>query len=151
MAKTKKELTDIEKVWKEFKEDFDDKELQERFDTFEKNLANMKERYNEHVPEVNEKMKMTQDLAQMILDSAMMGFLNNDAIAKVKEVNTYLDGIRPYLDDLKEKMQKEQELIEKYKEGSKNKFFHYWKIFRAIDPTTAPWLEWYKQYEKNIL
>ena len=32
MAKTKKELTDLEKVTKAFKEDFDDKELQERFD-----------------------------------------------------------------------------------------------------------------------
>ena len=150
MAKTKKELTDLEKVTKEFKEDFDDKELQERFDTFEKNLANMKERYNEHVPEVNEKMKMTQDLAQMILDSAMMGFLNNDAIAKVKEVNTYLDGIRPYLDDLKEKMQKEQELIEKYKEGAHNKLFHYWKTLKSIDKNITPWLEWKRDYDKRI-
>jgi chromosome segregation ATPase len=151
MAKTKKELTDLEKVMKEFREDFDDKELQERFDSFERTLANLKESYNEHVPEINQKVKMQQDLAQMILDSAMMGFLNNDAIAKAKEVNTYIDGIRPYLDDLKEKMQKEQDLIEKYKEGSKNKFFHYWKIFKAIDSTTAPWIEWFKQYEKSII
>ena len=151
MAKTKKELTDIEKVWKEFKEDFDDKELQERFDTFEKTLSNLKERYNEHVPEVNRKMQNVQELGQMILDSAMMGFLNNDAIAKVKEINTYLDGIRPHLDDLNAKMQKEKELIEKYKEGSKNKFFHYWKIFKALDKETLPWLEWFRQYEKNII
>jgi chromosome segregation ATPase len=151
MAKTKKELTDLEKVTKEFNADFNDKELQERFDRFERTLADLKERYNKHVPEVNEKMKMVQDLAQMILDSAMMGFLNNDAIAKTKEINTYLDGIRPHLNSLQEQMQKEQDLINKYKELSKNKFFHYWKIFKAIDSSTPPWLEWFKQYEKNII
>jgi|694.fasta_scaffold142125_4 chromosome segregation ATPase len=151
MAKSKKELTDLEKVTKEFKEDLNDKELQNRFDRFEKTLAHLKESYNEHVPEVNQKMKMSQDLAQMILDSAMMGFLNNDAISKVKEVNSYLDGIRPHLDNLQRKMEEEKGLIEKYKENSKNKFFHYWKIFKAIDPTTEPWMEWFKQYEKNII
>ena len=151
MAKTKKELTDLEKVTKEFNADFNDKELQKRFDNFERILADLKERYNKHVPEVNEKMKMTQDLAQMILDSAMMGFLNNDAIAKTKEINTYLDGIRPHLNSLQEQIEKEQSLIEKYKENSKNKYFHYWKIFKAIDPTTKPWLEWFPQYEKNII
>lgn len=150
MAKTKKELTDYEKVMKAFEEDFNDLELQERFDNFERTLANLKESYNEHVPEVNAKMKMSQDLAQMILDSAMMGFLNNDAIAKVKEVNTYLDGIRPYLDDLKVKMDKEKSLIEKYKEGSQNKLFQYWKTFKAMDKSTAPWIDWKRQYEKRI-
>jgi chromosome segregation ATPase len=151
MAKAKKELTDLEKVTKEFNDDFNDKELQERFDRFEKTLAHLKESYNEHVPEVNQKMKMSQDLAQMILDSAMMGFLNSDAITKAKEVNSYLDGIRPHLDNLQRKMEEEKELIEKYKENSKNKFFYYWKIFKAIDSTTPPWLEWFRQYEKNII
>lgn len=150
MAKTKKELTDYEKVMKAFHEDFNDLELQERFDNFERTLSSLKESYNEHVPEVNAKMKMSQDLAQMILDSAMMGFLNNDAIAKVKEVNTYLDGIRPYLDDLKVKMDKEKSLIEKYKEGSNNKLFHYWKTLKAIDKNIAPWLEWKRDYDKRI-
>ena len=150
MAKTKKELTDYEKVMKAFKEDFDDNELQERFDNFERTLVNLKERYNEHVPEVNTKMGNQQTLAQMILDSAMMGFLNNDAIAKVKEVNAYLDGIKPHLNDLQEKIEKEKNLIEKYKEGAHNKLFHYWKTLKSIDKTTTPWLEWKRDYDKRI-
>lgn len=150
MAKTKKELTDYEKVMKCFNDDFNDLELQERFNNFEKSLANLKERYNEHVPEVNAKINMAKDLDQMILDSAKMGFLNNDAITKAKEVQAYLDGIIPHMENLKSSMEEEKRLIEKYKEGSNQKLFHYWKIFKEIDKETAPWMEWKRDYDKRI-
>jgi len=151
MAKVKKELTDLEKVWKEFESDLNDPELQERYNRFVKNLEESKAQYNEHIPEVNQKIKMSQDLAQMIIDSAMMGFLNNDAIQKAKEVSAYLDGIRPHLDSLKEGIETQKDLIDKYKEKSKDKFFHYWKVLKSIDSTTAPWMEWYRPYENRII
>ena len=94
MAKTKKEiveLTPVERVFAAFMEDFNDTELQERLDGFEKTLKSLKTRYNELVPNLNDALKDQSILNQMILDSAKMSFINTDAIKRLKVVENYLN------------------------------------------------------------
>jgi hypothetical protein len=150
MAKAKKDLTDYEKIQKEFESDFNDNELQERFDRFENTVKHFKGLYNELVPKVNEDINKQALLRHMIVESAKQGFLNNDAANQLNVLDKRLDENIQNLDNFKSKFEEEEALIKKYKEGSHNKLFLYWKMFRALDKTTTPWLEWSRQYDKRI-
>jgi len=151
MAKKKlPELTDYEKIKCEFESDYDENELQERFENFESTVKHFKSLYNELVPQINEKLKNVKELNGMIVESALMGFLNNDAAVKLKEVKAVLAEQMESADGFKEKFTKEESLIKFYKENTHNKLFHYWKMFKAIDPATAPWLDWKRSYDQRI-
>lgn len=151
MAKaTKKVLTDYEKIKKEFDEDFNDNELQERFDNFEKNVKHFKGLYNELVPKVNDGINRQALLRSMIVESAKMGFLNSDSAKELNILDAQLSTDIDSLENFKSKFGEEESLIKKYKEGTHNKLFHYWKMFRALDKDTTPWLEWSRQYDKRI-
>lgn len=154
MAKTKKqtvELTPVEKVFASFMEDFNDRELQERFENFERTLKSLKDQYNKMVPNLNDALKDQSTLNQMILDSAKMSFINTDAIKRLKVVEAYLDENMKIANDLKSKMDYEQELITKYKQNSHDRLFQWWKTIKAVEPATKPWLEWKTMYDSKII
>lgn len=150
MTKAKAKLTDYEKIQKEFNEDFNDNELQERFEQFEKNVKSFKGLYNELVPKVNEDINKQALLRQMIVESAKQGFLNNDAANQLNVLDARLTENIEKLENFESKFKEEEALIKKYKEGTHNKLFMYWKMFRALDKNTTPWLEWSRQYDKRI-
>jgi len=147
----KKAKTDYEKVWDLFMEDFNDDELTERYDRFKNTVKSLKDRYNEKVPAVNEALKKRATLNDMILTCAKMGIVNQEAVEKDKEIQEFLDDVIPTIDDLKSKWEYEEALIKKYEENSHNKLFGYWKIFKALDKKTEPWLDWKRPYEKRII
>jgi len=150
MAKEKKQLTDYEKIQKEFESDFNDNELQERFDQFEKAVKDFKSLYNILVPQINNQINDVSTLNAMIVDSAKLGFLNQQAVNQLKEVEASLKEQMEAADSYKERFIKEEDLIKKYKENTENKLFHYWKMFKALDSKTQPWLEWKRKYDKRI-
>ena len=151
MAKKKQpELTDYEKIQKEFQEDFNVSELQERFDQFEKTVKDFKELYNILVPQINERIENISTLNEMIVRSAKLGFLNTQAVNQLKEIEASLKEQMEAADLYKERFTKEEKLITKYKEGSNDKLFLYWKMFRALDEKTEPWLEWKTEYSNRI-
>lgn len=147
----RKVKTDYEKVWDLFMEDFNDDELTERYDRFKNTVKSLKDRYNEKVPTVNEALNKRATLNDMILTCAKMGIVNQEAVEKDKEIQKFLDETIPVLDDLKSKWEYEEALIKKYEENSHNKLFGYWRIFKALDKKTEPWLDWKKPYEKRII
>jgi hypothetical protein len=151
MAKTKKQLSDYEKILNEFESDFNDTELQERYDQFEKTVKDFKELYNILVPQINSQIANAKTLSDMIVDSAKMGFLNTQAVNQLKETEASLKEQMDAANTYRERFTKEEELIKKYKENSDNKLFHYWKMFKAINSNTEPWLEWKRPYEKRII
>jgi len=154
MAKTKKqivELTPVEVLFAAFMEDFNDTELQERLDNFERTLKSLKDRYNELVPNLNDALKDQSILNQMILDSAKMSFINTDAIKRLKVVENYLKENMATADDLKTKMQYEEDLIAKYRSNSQDRLFQWWKSIKALEPNTKPWLEWKSMYSSKII
>jgi hypothetical protein len=87
----------------------------------------------------------------MILDSAKMGFINNDAFKRLMIVDSYLDENTKIADDLKQKMQSEEDLIRKYKENSHDRLFRWWQSIKAVEPDTKPWLEWKSMYSSKII
>jgi flagellar capping protein FliD len=103
MAKTKVTLTDYEKIKKEFDSDFNDNELQERFERFEKNVKHFKGLYNELVPKVNEDISKQALLRHMIVESAKQGFLNTDAANQINVLDKRLDENIQTLDNFKSK------------------------------------------------
>ena len=151
MAKTKKQLSDYEKILNEFESDFNDTELQERYDQFEKTVKDFKELYNILVPQINTQIENAKTLSEMIVDSAKMGFLNTQAVNQLKETEASLKEQMDAANTYRERFTKEEELIKKYKENSDNKLFHYWKMFKAINDNTEPWLEWKRPYDKRII
>jgi len=154
MAKTKKqivELTPVERVFAAFMEDFNDTELQERLDGFERTLKSLKARYNELVPNLNDALRDQTILNKMILDSAKMSFINNDAFKRLKIVDSYLDENMELANDLKSKIQSEEDLIRKYKENSHDRLFRWWQSIKAVEPNTIPWLEWKIMYDSKII
>jgi hypothetical protein len=151
MSKTKVEKTPIELLTKAFLEDFNDNELQERYEQFERTVKEFKGRYNELVPKINQSIDNSKGLAVMIVESAKMGFLNEQAIERIKKEESIFEDLKKDADYYKEKFLHEEELISKYKKNSETKFFHWWKTFKAIDKKTEPWLTWKRQYENKII
>lgn len=149
MAK-KKELTPMEAIHKAFMEDFNDNELQERFNNFERTVKHFKGLYNDLVPKINERIDRQKKLVSLIIESAKLGFLNTDLVNDLKETEKYLEEWCAKADEFRAKFEEEEALIKKYKEGAHNRLFQWWKSFRAIDPQTQPWLEWKKPYENRI-
>lgn len=150
MAKTKKELTPIEALHKAFMEDFNDNELQDRFDKFEKNVQYWKGLYNELVPKINEQINKKNTLVSLIVECAKLGMLNTDAINQLKEIEKYLEEWCSKADEYRSNFVKEETLIKRYKDGSHDRLFNYWKCFKAIDPKTEPWVDWSKPYKNRI-
>ena len=149
MAKVKKS-TEIESLWKAFHESYDDNELQVRYNGFQKNLESFKKQYNEMVPNINSALEDQTILRNQIIDSAKMSFLNTDSIKRLKVVETYLSENLPQIEDLKEKMSREENLIKKYEESSHSRLFNWWQALRSIDSSITPWMEWRTKYDKKI-
>jgi predicted transcriptional regulator len=151
MAKTKVEKTPMELLTKAFLEDFNDNELQERYEQFERKVKTLKGQYNELVPKINQSIDNSKGLAVMIVESAKMGFLNEQAIERIKEEECLFDELKKRADFFKKGFMDEEDLMKKYKDNSKEKLFHWWKAFKAIDKKTEPWLTWKRPYENKII
>ena len=150
-AEPQPEKTAFEKVHDLFMEDFNDKELQERYENFIRTREAAKERHNAMVPEINAIIQRGESLKEIIIDMAVHG-LNTDEPARIlRETVPQAKELRDKIAYQKGIMDSEDALIKKYKENSENKLFHYWKIFKELDTETEPWLDWKKPYCHHII
>ena len=150
-AEPQPEKTAFEKVHDLFMEDFNDKELQERYENFIRTREGAKERHNAMVPESNALIQKGESLKETIVDLAVQGLSTEEAARLVRETVPQVKELRDKIVYQKGIMDEEDALIKKYKENSENKLFHYWKIFKALDPETEPWLSWKKPYCHHII
>lgn len=150
-AEPKRIKSSFEKVHDLFMDDFNDKELQERYENFIRTREGAKERHNAMVPEINALIQKGESLKEIIVDMAVQGLSTEEPARLLRETVPQVKELREKVEYQKGIMDAEDALIKKYKESSQNKLFQYWKIFKALDPTTAPWLEWRKPYEHHII
>lgn len=151
-AKPKVEKTAYELVFAEFQSDLNDKELQERYDRFSKTREAAKERHNKIIPEINDLISQHTKVRDLIVDLAVNGLDTSDAVRKFKELQEKIEHLAEIIEKEKSIMAEEDALIKKYEDYSERKFFHYWKIFSALDKNTPSWLDWYhKQYKGKII
>ena len=150
-AEPKPEKTAFEKVYDLFLEDFNDKELQERYERFIRTREAAKERHNAMVPEINAFIQKGESLKETVVDLAVQGLSTEEPARLIRETVPQVKELRDKIAYQKGIMDEEDALIKKYKENSENKLFQYWKVFRALDPTIEPWLEWKKPYCHHII
>ena len=150
-AEAEAEKTAYEKIHDMFMEDFNDKELQERYDRFKRTREAAKERHNAIVPEINALIQKGESLKEMVVDMAVHGLNTEEPAHLLRETVPQVKELREKVEREQKIMAEEDALIKKYKEMSEQKLFHYWKVFRALDKETAPWLDWRKPYIDHII
>lgn len=157
MSETKKKVTKTteqtayEKVYALFMEDFDDKEMQERFDNFKKSREAAKERHNTMIPEINLIIQKIDSLKTTIVDLALQGLSTEDPARLLSETISAFKELKEKIDYQKSIMDKEDKLIKLYKEHSDDKLFWYWKVLNKLDKNIEPWLKWREPYMNNII
>jgi hypothetical protein len=149
--KTKVEKTAFEKIYDLFMEDFNDKELQERYENFDKIREAAKERHNEMVPKINELIQRGEGLKELIVDLACKQLSTAEAVEALLVLPEKITELRSKIMHQKEIMDEHDRLKKFYKDNSERKFFQYWKVFRELDSETLPWMEWKKPYIDTII
>lgn len=148
--KEKKVLTDYEKAYKNFMDNYNDPELQDQFDGMVKTADRLKERINTLISMHNPEVDRESDLQELIFKSVLSGIMPTEAITKFKELNRKNSERFLEIESLKLKHREELELIGKYKDWTDKKLFQYWSIIKDLNEKTEPWLTWKRQFENRI-
>lgn len=149
MSKKKHDLVAALKA--AFQEQVEDTELQRNYDGFKSKLESCTIEHNDIVFDVNKNLEIIGNLKDSILTAAMCGALSPNL---VDEINRLEEENRPMIkriEDLKEQIDYNEELIEKYEQLSFHKLFTWWQALTAVDPETEPWLEWKETYNDKII
>lgn len=145
-----KKLSPKEKVWKEFLDDIDNPELQNRFDGFVADEKRYVDQYNEMVETINEQLADKSALEGIIINSAMLGISPAPAVEKLKVVNGSVSELQDKMSELGKKIAEKQKLIKQYKHSSDGNLFIYWKVLREVDDTVKEWAVFKEQYKDRI-
>lgn len=145
-----KKLSDYEKVYKNFKENYDNSELQIRFDGMVVSEKKLNDRINQLIATYNSELKKELELQEIIFKSAILEIIDSNTIKKYKELNAKNAEIFAEISTLQSKHRGEIELIEKYKDWSSKKLFQYWSILKDLDETLPHWTEWKRPFENRI-
>lgn len=149
MAK-KTEKGPVEKLWDRFKEEYNDNELQRRFDGFKVTEKNLVDRHNELVEPINNLARDKSQLEDIIVSCAKQGMLNEDAVAKLKVTERDLHEKSKQIAEIDAELDKERKLIKQYKDASETKLFHYWGMLKEVDDTVKPWMDFKQEYKDRI-
>jgi len=152
MAKEKndKKITDYEKVYKNFMDNYNDMELQERYDGMVKSADRMKERINNEITEHNKNVETEQELQDLIFKSVLVGIMPTEAIEQFKALNSKNEKRLAEIQGLQMKNLEEYALIEKYKSWTEKKLFQYWSILKDLNEAIPAWFEWKKDFDNRI-
>ena len=133
-----------------FQKSYDDNELQERFNRFEKDLKSAKETHNKLVPRVNANLHTINTLKESVLQQALCGVLSLEATEKIKTLEAENKELIQKIEFQKEAISKNADLMDKYEDWSDRKLFIWWQAIKAVDPETEPWVEWKDKFDKKI-
>ena len=148
--KEEKALTDYEKVYKNFMGNYNDMELQERYDGMVKSADRMKERINNEITVHNKNVEKEQELQDLIFKSVLVGIMPTEAIEQFKDLNAKTVKRLAEIQELKIKNLEEYALIEKYKSWTEKKLFQYWSILKDLNESIPAWFEWKKDFDNRI-
>jgi hypothetical protein len=148
--KEEKVLTDYEKVYKNFMDDYNDMELQNRYEGMVKSADRMKERINKEITEHNQNVETEQELQDLIFKSVLVGIMPTEAIEQFKDLNAKNVKRLTEIQGLQMKNLEEYALIEKYKSWTEKKLFQYWSILKDLNEVIPAWFEWKKDFDNRI-
>lgn len=133
------------------KEDLADKELQENYERFKKDLAYAKEKYNELVPILNERIQLIETLKELIVGLATQGMSTLNAGNDLKIAVDELKGYKEAADGFMKQINENKKLIKDYEDWSERKLFMHWDYLTFLKATDKPWMEWKKQYKDIVI
>lgn len=147
---SKKKHDPVKALKKAFQQEWDDNELDERYQRFERDLERAKEAHNELVPVINNNLQVIRTLKESVLEQALCGVLSSDATLKIKELEAENEGLIEKIEAQRKIIDENKSLMEKYKDWSDRKLFIWWQAIKAVDPETEPWIEWKDKRDTKI-
>lgn len=147
---SKKKHDPVKALKKAFQQEWDDNELDERYQRFERDLERAKEAHNELVPVINNNLQVIRTLKESVLEQALCGVLSSDATLKIKELEAENEGLIEKIEAHRKIIDENKSLMEKYKDWSDRKLFIWWQAIKAVDPETEPWIEWKDKRDTKI-
>lgn len=150
MSKNKQKHNPVQALKQAFQEEWDDNELDERYQNFKFHLKEAKEDYNGLVTQVNDNLDVISTLKESVLSQALCGIISPASNSKIKELEDKNEKLIEQLEFQQEIIDKNKNLIHKYQDWSNRKLFIWWQAIKAVDPETEPWLEWKKTYNNKI-
>jgi len=147
---SKKKHDPVKALKKAFQQEWDDNELDERYQRFERDLERAKEAHNELVPVINDNLAVIRPLKESVLEQALCGVLSTDATLKIKELEAENEELIEKIEAQREIIDENKALMEKYKDWSDRKLFIWWQAIKAVDPETEPWIEWKDKRDAKI-
>lgn len=150
MSKNKQKHNPVQALKQTFQEEWDDNELDERYQNFKSHLKGAKEDYNGLVTQVNDNLSTIRTLKESVLSQALCGIISPASNSKIKELEDKNEKLIEQLEFQQETIDKNKNLIHKYQDWSDRKLFIWWQAIKAVDPETEPWLEWKVGYNNKI-
>jgi uncharacterized membrane protein YgaE (UPF0421/DUF939 family) len=148
---SKKKHDPVKALMDAFHAEVNDTELQENYNRFTKDLQRYKDKHNEIVPTVNENLEKLRILKAAVLAQAISGVLAPQAVEKITAIEEENKDLIKNIEFYQGKIKETADLIEKYEDWSGRKLFIWWQAICAVDPETAPWMDWKKTYEGKII
>lgn len=134
-----------------FKEDFEDRELQGNFESFQISRQSAKTSYNATVPTLNSMISKIVNLKELIVSLSMQGLPTEKAVKRLAKLDNSFTKLSEKSDTYKEEMLKQDTLIKKYEDWNERKLFIHWQYLKLLKATEEPWTDWKNQYKSTII
>ena len=134
-----------------FKEDFEDRELQGNFESFQISRQSAKTSYNATVPILNSMIDKIINLKELIVTLSVQGLSTEKAVKRLAKLDNRFAALAKKSDTYKQELDRQDALIKNYKDWNERKLFMHWKYLTHFKVTDEPWLNWKKQFEDVMI
>lgn len=148
-TKTKKAEDPKDIAWRVFREEYDDLEIQERYDRFIRNRERLRGILTENIESYNEKMNAKAELESLLMKTIKKGLSCESIMLKtILDLEKELAEESIRLSSLSEENDHNEKLIKNYEVWSEKKLFEHWRYLRAFDPEVGTWVEFRDQHKR---
>jgi ATP:corrinoid adenosyltransferase len=134
-----------------FKEDLEDGELQENFQSFQRARESAKTSYNATVPTLNSMIDKIVNLKELIVTLSVQGLPTEKVVKKLAKLDDSFTALVKKSDAYKQELDRQDTLIKNYKDWTERKLFMHWKYLTHFGVTSEPWLDWKKQFIDTMI
>jgi hypothetical protein len=134
-----------------FKEDLEDGELQENFQSFQRARESAKTSYNATVPTLNSMIDKIVNLKELIVTLSVQGLPTEKVVKKLAKLDDSFTSLAKKSDAYKQELDRQDALIKNYKDWNERKLFMHWKYLTHFGVTSEPWLDWKKQFIDTMI
>jgi len=134
-----------------FKEDMEDRELQENFESFKRSRESVKTSYNATVPSLNSMVDKIVNLKELIVTLSVQGLSTEKVVKRLAKLDASFTALAKKSDAYKQELDRQDALIKNYKDWNERKLFMHWKYLTHFKVTDEPWLDWKKQFIDTMI